>query len=97
MLQDPPMATTMLRPRRSTSVDCSELISTVLPYSSAMTIGPAGTPKMWYVVICNCGNARPMPSPSTTGNPQRAASTSGSSALTPPISAHSSAFASLPA
>ena len=47
MLVEPPIATTMLRPRRSISMARSELITTALQYSSAMIIGPADTPPMW--------------------------------------------------
>ena len=42
---------------------------------------------MKKVDICTSGNARPMPSPSTTGNPAFAAVSIGSIEFDPPISA----------
>eukprot|EP01136_Pigoraptor_vietnamica_P025236 Opistho-1_new@79020 len=61
-------------------------ITTALPFSSAMAVGACGVPYRVNDSICSSGKARPIPSPSTTGNPVAAESTSGSSPLDPPIS-----------
>src|SRR5579871_4835522 len=59
---------------------------TVLPFSSATTMGVAETPSMLGTSICSSGKARPMPSASISGRPVRAATTKGIVELMPPAS-----------
>ena len=68
----------------------------LLPCSSTTTIGVPLTPWMLKVVICISGNARPIPSPSRTGRPRRAAAMKVNKELTPPTSYAISASADFP-
>ena len=57
-----------------------------LPFSSASVIGVAETPCMVAMIIWISGNARPIPSASTSGMPSCAATTNGVVELSPPAS-----------
>ena len=57
-----------------------------VPLLSATALGYGLHPYMNGEYICSSGNARPIPSASSTGSPRSAPTTSGSNELTPPIS-----------
>ena len=63
------------------------LMTTLLPFSSAIAIGVADTPESDGRHICSSGKARPIRSASTTGRPSCAASVNGVTELRPPASA----------
>ena len=62
-----------------------------LPRSSVITHGFGSIPARCMETCGTSGNARPMPSASTTGSPIRAAQTIGQRPFEPPISADISA------
>jgi hypothetical protein len=57
-----------------------------LPFSSTIAIGVASIPASVGSTICSSGNARPIPSPSTSGSPSCAAAITGTVEFTPPAS-----------
>ena len=78
----------MVTARASSSVHLLVMVLKMqeLPFSSTRAIGVAEPPPMVKVTICSSGNARPMPSTSTSGRPSRAAAAMGSIEFTPPAS-----------
>src|SRR5262249_22093626 len=82
----PPNPTAAARSRRS--IQGPEIVrnTTRLPRSSVITAGLTGIPARCMVTCGTSGNARPIPSASTTGSPIRAAQVMGSRPFPPPIS-----------
>src|SRR5262245_50665458 len=88
----------MVTPRASHSIMRLSRVSTIVvsPYSFVIAIGVPETPQTWKVSIWSSGNARPMPSASTTGSPSLAPTTRGMVELRPPHSIGIVAYARRP-
>ena len=92
----PPQAMAMARSRRSAQAPSALRKVARWPRSSTTTAGPAGMPARCIVTCWTSGNARPMPSASSTGRRMRAAHVKGTMPLEPPISAHMRALTGAP-
>ncbi|MDF2664536.1 MAG: hypothetical protein K0R81_386 [Microbacterium sp.] len=82
-----PISTHATRAMRSVQVLSTVESTAVLPFSSAKASGEAVTPYSVGSTICSSGNARPMPSASSSGSPRAAAAAIGIVEFTPPASA----------
>ena len=87
----PPNSTAAARSIRSIQSPSVARKTMTLPRSSVMTAGFGEMPAISIVTCGISGNARPMPSASTTGRPSLAAHTTGMTPFEPPISADISA------
>ena len=87
----PPNSTDRVRAIRSIQAPSAAVMLRRLPRSSVSTDGEGLIPAISMVTCGTSGNARPMPSASTTGRPRCAAQLIGCMPLAPPISAAISA------
>lgn len=82
----PPNVATTARASSSSQGPSTWSRTTVRPYSSASTVGPGRSPASSRTFWSMRGNARPMASASSSGNPSRAAHATAVQPLSPPIS-----------
>jgi hypothetical protein len=95
-MAEPPIATAVARSSRSPHAASSGRKVATLPWQSAITSNPGGTPATFIETIGTSGKARPMASASSSGTPSSAAKATGSTPLEPPISIDMSALTGCP-